>query len=266
MIKNIFILMSVLLLNVSASVQAQETDQSLLSGNKVWTLEIKGVLPSEYGDVYWYEETRLDGDTIIDGIHFKRKYIRIWKLGEAKPDVWTPLSEYLGQDGDKVYLCSREFYNSPLGAPQLIMDFSAKPGDNVYIGTSESGESYTVTDISNMVISDFDDKSTRRCLHVRYATTTLTDEWIEGIGSLLFGVSTTSPGVGAFTHLYRCVDGDRLFYQWDTIDAIDDAPRLMNNEEKNNEASAVYDLQGRRLAQKPTKGVYIQNGKKVAVN
>ena len=167
MIKNIFILMSVLLLNVSASVQAQETDQSLLSGNKVWTLEIKDVLPSEYGDVYWYEETRLDGDTIIDGIHFKRKYIRIWKLGEAKPDVWTPLSEYLGQDGDKVYLCSREFYNSPLGAPQLIMDFSAKPGDNVYIGTSESGESYTVTDISNMVISDFDDKSTRRCLHVR---------------------------------------------------------------------------------------------------
>ena len=78
-------------------------------------------------------------------------------------------------------------------------------------------------------------------------------------------MSTTSPGVGAFTHLYRCVDGDRLFYQWDTIDAIDDAPRLMNNEEKNNEASAVYDLQGRRLAQKPTKGVYIQDGKKVAV-
>jgi hypothetical protein len=39
----------------------------------------------------------------------------------------------------------------------------------------------------------------------------------------------------------------------------------MNNEEKNNEASAVYDLQGRRLAQKPTKGVYIQDGKKVIV-
>ena len=151
------------------------------------------------------------------------------------------------------------------GPEVVVYTKNPQPGDNVYIGTSESGESYTVTDISNMVISDFDDKSTRRCLHVRYATTTLTDEWIEGIGSLLFGVSTTSPGVGAFTHLYRCVDGDRLFYQWDTIDAIDDAPRLMNNEEKNNEASAVYDLQGRRLTQKPTKGVYIQDGKKVAV-
>jgi hypothetical protein len=27
----------------------------------------------------------------------------------------------------------------------------------------------------------------------------------------------------------------------------------------------IYDLQGRRLTQKPTKGVYIQDGKKVVV-
>ena len=268
---------------------AQETDMSLLSGDKVWTMQYKGVLPPEYGDVYTFVETRLEGDTIIDGIHFKRKYRRIWRLGEEKPDVWTPLSEYLGQDGGKVYLCSREFYNSPLGSPQLIMDFSAEVGDDVYIGTPESNESYTVTDVSNMVIYDSDDKSTRRCLHVKYGVTIITDEWIEGIGSLLFGVSTTSPGAGAFTHLYRCVDGDKLLYQWDTIVGIGDAPRLMNNEGMNNVAGAVYDLQGRRVGYNSSEtitnnrstflrpfgskraelernlkpGVYIQNGKKI---
>jgi hypothetical protein len=55
------------------------------------------------------------------------------------------------------------------------------------------------------------------------------------------------------------------------FNGIGDAPRLMNNEEMNNEAGTMFDLQGRRINSDMVKssngqirpGVYIRNGKKI---
>ena len=47
---------------------------------------------------------------------------------------------------------------------------------------------------------------------------------------------------------------------------ISDAPRLNDKGQMTNDKrGGVYDLQGRRLTQKPEKGVYIENGRKRVV-
>ena len=53
-------------------------------------------------------------------------------------------------------------------------------------------------------------------------------------------------------------------YLGNTTTGLGDALRLNHHEEIN--AKVVYDLQGRRLTGVPTKGLYIQNGRKVIVN
>ena len=50
---------------------AQKEYESLLEEGKVWKMEYKAVLPSEYGEHYSYENVVLQGDTVIDGIPFK---------------------------------------------------------------------------------------------------------------------------------------------------------------------------------------------------
>ena len=51
---------------------------------------------------------------------------------------------------------------------------------------------------------------------------------------------------------------------FETIEEIEDMPTGINATHAiSRNGSCLYDLQGRRLANKPTKGVFIQNGKKV---
>lgn len=196
--------------------------ESLLSGNKCWTMMSKMVLAPEYGDVYSLSEIRLEHDTVIDGIPFKRKEYRTWTVGEQKPEEWTLSHEYIGQKDGKVYLFSQKSY-SYLESPCLVMDFSADVNSVVTVGNhARDGlkDSYTVTSVSNEVPSGSEENTARRSLHVQSSSPSREDVWIEGVGSLQFGLSLTVPVPGAIQHLYNCVDGDKVLYRYEDVPSI----------------------------------------------
>ena len=99
--------------------------------------------------------------------------------------------------------------------------------------------------------------------------------WIEGIGSTWngpFGDRFDSghglPGSYYGTRLLSVYDGDKCIFDIDEFNKSRLATRVKecNDYPQPYElSSAIFDLQGRRLMQKPAKGVYIQDGKKVVV-
>ena len=231
--------------------------ESLANSNFLWTMRYELVVAPEYGRVVDYGEIMVKDDAIIDGIPSKRMYYRDWREGELKPENWKEsVASALHQDGGKVY-------HTGLG---LIMDFSAKVGDVVKINELDADGtmaiSYKVEAISDTVFASSTDKKRRRCLHVRNVHYQLgTDIWVEGIGSLTYGVGgdRTYYG-GAWPQLMECRRGDEILYRHeDFVTSVNSVRASVNP------ASGIFDLQGRRLTQKPTKGVYIQDGKKVVV-
>jgi len=90
----------------------------------------------------------------------------------------------------------------------------------------------------------------------------LADIWVEGIGSMEGPIArwrweSTTPE----HQMVSCMQGDTQlfshidFYQTLSVNPVFSRPR----------ASSFYDLQGCRLQDKPSKGVYIQDGKKYLV-
>ena len=245
---------------------AQERYESLLSESKVWTMMIKpSVNPEEYGDLRYINEIRLDGDTIINEMHFMQKYERQCKQGEEMPTEWSATKEYLGQDGSKVYL-----YSSITDKMILDMDFSLKDDDilECYDLSSNSDLLYNnvVTAVSDTVFDCSTDKVHCKCVYVHVDGWSLdhplfTDVWVEGIGSLNYGISGVwrTMSVGAYVKMIKCTDGDTVTYQNDIPLGI----RTMSSHKP--DSSAIYNLQGREVLSLPNKGIYIQNGKKVIV-
>lgn len=243
---------------------AQEGYESLLSESKVWTMMQKpSVNPEVYGDLCYIIETKLVGDTIINGIHFMQKYERKCKQGDEMPATWTATHEYLGQDGGKIFLYSRK-----TEIMILDMDFSLEVGDK--IGSydlsicSDLNFSFEVTDVSDIVLANSTDQVSRSCVYVQVEENpSTTDIWIEGIGSMQYGISGVwqTLASGSFDQLIKCTDGDTILYLSDTSKEENPSgvksPYILKEQPQ-----TVYDLQGHRLSKLPQKGIYIHNGKK----
>ena len=242
---------------------AQEEYESLLSESKVWTMRYKSVYnPEGSGDVYNFVDTKLVGDTIINGVHFKQKYQsdwrKDWRKDKETPTEWSATGEYLGQEGGKVY----QYYDK---TKRMVLDMvmSLQVGDRTACLYNEDIPLYFIaTAASDTTLNNTDEIKPRRCVHVQLEYHRTTDVWIEGIGSLTIGINGLGYYLssGAIPKLYRCTDGDAVIYQSDSTLDIQDV-RLYRSEDN----GTFYDLQGRRLTDKPTKGLYIQNGKKVIV-
>lgn len=256
----------------SITLSAQQSDSSLLRPGLSWTMLYEYVIPLNYGPMYSYEEIKLEGDTLIDGIPFKRKHHRGWYAGEPKPQEWKVSNEFLGQSGGKVYLYFLSSRNRQTH-PVMNMDFTASVGDVISISDliypDDTTFDYTVKAVyDTLFVNGSDDNTARRCLEVRNEEEYEHDVWIEGIGSLHCGVLSTIPFTGSIYHLYRCTEGDRILYQYEhTPTAIRETTRSDTHVETKT-TPLVFDLQGRRCNSKIgisnyKKGVYIQNGRKV---
>jgi hypothetical protein len=97
--------------------------------------------------------------------------------------------------------------------------------------------------------------------------------WIDGVGSpigtpFVFKTSSLSlsePLLGKELIVRTCMKGNQYIfaYYWmgtPIESASIESRKYIDNSQKE---SQLYDLQGRRLTGKPTKGLYIQNGRKV---
>ena len=60
-------------------------------------------------------------------------------------------------------------------------------------------------------------------------------------------------------------NGEVLYDVWPSPEGMTNEVKYVLAPKPENDTPILFDLQGRKLEQKPTKGIYIQNGKKVLI-
>jgi hypothetical protein len=254
--KKILTLAFFLLAALSAT--AQENNESLVSGCKIWTTRSISTTPPAYGGSTDYCETKLEGTMVVDGISFAQVHERTRFAEEEQFGQWESRNKYVGQKGDKVYLY---FKSSNTMIP--VMDFSLKAGDTFrqYDDSSQRNQTeYVVTAVSDTILHNTSAPIARKCIHLR--STHYEDVWIEGVGSVTTGIYGTY-GVsfhGSRTSLMKCVDGNALLYLFE-----DFSTPVHAVEQSRPSTGIFYDLQGRRISGQPKAGIYIRDGRKVVV-
>ena len=234
---------------------AEETNGSLLNEDVVWTMGYFS--PYQAGQVS-YIEFKLEGDSLIGDITYKRKYFRKLKQDEKEPQVWTASDCFVGQDRDRFFYYDKTFHKES----QLLMDFSATVGDVIPYVIEETPINLRVENVSDTVFATSTDKQKRICIYVKDMARDLTDVWIEGIGSIKYGIESLSMAfvTGSIPLLVKCTKGDVVLYNHPDAPVITNIrwPSVQNREAD----SATFNLQGRRLNGQPQHGIYIKDRKK----
>ena len=178
------------------------------------------------------------GDTTINGNVYKKMYSN---------------ERYrcaMRQDNQKVFTV----FNGMEEA--LSYDFSMEKGMSIMRQT----ETLKIEDVDMVSVESV----VRKRLIVYTDAEMLVDIWVEGIGSIGGPVATWQ--FGATTPIHKMVscmqDGNLLFSASDFYQTQSVSSTIFHNSLP---TPYYYDLQGRRLTNKPEKGLYIQNGKKYVV-
>lgn len=192
----------------------------------------------------------IEGDTIVDGTACKKLYTRtqeLWEGGEERLEVG-----YCRQDGDKYYQNGK-----------LMFDFGLDVGDTFAIHEYDDLVfACMVTHVGDTVLLD---GPPRRYLHLSpyyYGAVhpSPQETWIEGIGSLSMGIVSNDfyHNGGVFIQMQSCsYNGVYLYKKEDThITPICQEPIS---------PTPYYDLTGRPVAN-PSRGIYIKDGRKIAVD
>ncbi len=183
---------------------------SFLTEGKVWTLRhiASEVDPGGYVK-YAFEEMKLEGEAVIDGIRFREVVSRHNLYDEPFPEKWTSTNLFLGEDGGKVYVKDNERIFE-------TMDFTMKEGEtkDFDIGPKGSIVPVHVKAVKDTIINN----KVRKCLYVEVPSKpSANDVWIEGIGSLKWGLLGWAYEVSGLTgvtqELYECRQGDEVLYQ-----------------------------------------------------
>lgn len=254
-------LLFVLLLAVIpiATIAQEKPYDSFLDEEKVWTVKIESLGPN---DTYVsYVEYKLMDKTSIDGISYRQLFTRHKGEDEDEWSEWHGGTTYIGEDSDgKVYYYGS--YNENL----VTMDFSLQVGDVYQFDHDYDVLPYVVTAVSDTILENSFDRKPRKCIHLSktingeiFYEEWHRDIWIEGIGSVKYGLMGMIEETASGSHLLmKCTQQGNVIYQNDNTTSV-----LGIKEQPINEA-LIYNLNGQRIAQ-PKKGIYIQNGKKMIV-
>lgn len=226
--------------------------------NKTWTCSGN---PSG-ADIFYF---RLQGDTLVNNQDCLKLYSQN-RYNNGK----TCYEGALFEKDKRVYI-----YKPGASECNLLYDFSLKSGEEVvfYQNSSYSHGIYAIADVYElhagklyraMVFYEVERQSGEVHFY-RYL-----GNWIEGVGpGWMLDIlddpyfNVTADGYG------RCiidcsVNGKSIYRTTDyDLQMTTSVPTPLRTDGIT--SSAFYDLQGRRLTTQPTKGVYIQNGKKVVI-
>lgn len=222
---------------------------------------------------YWtngYYEVRVEesicGDSIIDGEKWYKLYTMMKEWNTDTVVSKQGLKGFLREQDRQVFYLNRN------GSKQLLYDFNLNTGDT----WSEISDRY---ETERIIVSGIDMISSEGITYRRFKLNAIlemnADEplyhyddgyWTEGIGCCKGLLNTTGWFIpGGTTKLLSCYDGDICIFKADAIDDSGTASIDKPIQHGNVKPCVIHDLQGRRLTGKPTKGVYIQNGRKVVV-
>ena len=215
--KRTLLFIACVLASITMQVHAEGEYESLLSEGKTWTMSYRS--PYQEGKVN-YVESKLEGDTIIGDVTFKRKYDREWKQGDATPQEWKATDYYVGEDGGKVYY----YYKVLNDEPQLLMDFSAKVDDVIPVQIEGTPSGIKVVSVDNTILGSSTDQTRRRCLDVRDTWHNRSDTWIEGIGSMTFGIENYFMNMltGGIPKFIKCQYNGQTLYEDDAQEEQND--------------------------------------------
>ena len=209
----------------------------------------------------------MSGDTEINGKTYKKVYCQFKEYyGDEEQHYYCAVRE----EGYRVYIVEEEATEE-----QLIYDFS------------HWGENVTLT-YNDLKYGRDGGKRRERLLpgQVEFTVCKYIGEdldlsygagvWVVGVGAAIENpfafeslyILYDEPRFGKHISVYTCMKDGKYIYidDWrashgSPITAIEDRINIDNS----SKSSHLYDLQGRRLSTQPTKGVYIQNGKKVVI-
>ena len=95
------------------------------------------------------------------------------------------------------------------------------------------------------------------------------DIWVEGVGSAVSGIEDEVPyheppirTASEYTSFVSCYEDDECIF---TANDFFISTVMRSVRKSTDKDTIIFDLQGRRLNDKPNKGVYIQNGKKLVI-
>ena len=245
------------------SVMAQENKPYLVTEGKQWAV---------YCEQSWNQEEsvvtmtfRLQGDTIINGKSYKKKW---FSLEKDLSDIRLLPDSYMREEDGKVYVlngCSEE----------LWFDYSARVGDTLcFVQNQIYG---LVVSIDDAILEHSDEKQRKHykvMLGKRASSNDIyfTDRHIdvyEDIGVL--NSPTYGYGLGehqlftygnSFTLLCVHDDGKALYQSPDGC--YKDRGMDIKTSIINDSFVPYYNLQGRKVAH-PTRGIYIKDGRKVLI-
>ena len=206
----------------------------------------------------------MSGDTQISGKDYKK--------------VYCQYKEYYGDEEQHYYCAVREedyrvfIVENGTTEEKLLYDFSypkkpiAVTYDNFKFARTGGGRRYNfLPGQQEYWLCQFSGDE------VDYNTSF--SKWIDGVGSIVDNpfafefwiLSFGEPLLGKVIEVRTCMKGNQYIFAnyWMAApieSALIDSRKHIDNSQKE---SHLYDLQGRRLTGKPTKGLYIQNGRKV---
>ena len=210
----------------------QEIYKSFLEEGKVWSYNYHNFNGNTYN-----KSLIVKGDTLIGD----KSYKRIVNLETSHCEC------SMREDGAKVFCLQN-------GNEYLVYDFGLSLGD-----TFETKETKaTVAAVDTIIVGDY----SFRVLDVRENDNPQTNWWVECIGSMNYLMNSISSSGDYYTFLQCQIDENILFSQKD-FETL--AVQNLIIRRGNDSISSIYDLQGQRVTDKPRKGIYIQNGKKVVI-
>ena len=260
--------------------QTDSNYHPFLKEGKVWNIRLDegGLYDVIEGQFYRYSQTTyynlsISGDTVVGDKTYKKMYRRpttVLRKYYAPAEMagkeetfdltgeCTLWHELWREDGQKVYafLYDKE---------ELRYDFSAEPGMMVNV-SSVLIDILSIDDISlygknlrrfHIAMHDYQDQYDR--------------VWIEGVGHPdgPFCVWGREVNDGRSYQLLSCYEDGECIYSVEEYEKMKQNLPILNR--PISELSTypgnvpLFDLQGRRLKDKPASGVYIQNGRKVVV-
>ena len=190
----------------------KEMSEPFCVEGKTWTMRSSPSVAPEHR-TWNYTETRLKGDTIINGIRFMGMVCRSWKEGESIPEEWTKTQQFLGEDNGKIYRYTKD--NDKM---RMILDFSLQTGDTFFYAEQAL---LTVMETSDSTFVGSTDGAKKRCIHLSL-NGEICETWAEGIGSLQFGITDALSGkLGVFSQFIKCYTGDIILYSAQLFEARD---------------------------------------------
>ena len=287
------ILISCLLALFCLITNAQQQYSSMLTDGRIWIY---------YYHVYWESEVAatmsavfICGDTIIDNRECKKMYNSFERSPGHLPDEFTIFKdmELLGlydsawyEEDGKIYRIIKDSVE-----PVLMFDFAPAAGDKLPQDESLTywyDDKVTSESVTNINHSQKELLTFRRMRFAKGDITTNPElsDWclVEGIGGnegILYTEFQYPPEneesyvLETFADCMQYIGNEPnghpifkyLFTRSDFLKAGSTSVNDIRQDPKSEKSSTSYyfDLQGRRITGQPTRGIYIQNGKKVVI-